>query len=202
MDFCHALRFDTYRSIVINLRFMHSAISSYSPMICRTHPKPKNTTTGKPVGLPRSDKLTVSGLPREACGERVRRRSVVRRVERRYCAIVCEGESSKEDVERDDDISDSTATFSSFGCSVTEGADSAETLTSAFSVVEEADAETRFASFFRNLSNLCISLLIRLTVTTVSKSVVLWYGFQSSGSRSCWNQYFMRSMGAPSNCLV
>ena len=71
---------------------MHSAISSYKPMTCLTHPSPRKTTTGKPVGHPRSDRLTVSGLPRDPWGERVSRRSVVRRVERRYCAIVCEGE--------------------------------------------------------------------------------------------------------------
>ena len=82
----------THRSIVMSLIPMHSAISSYKPMICRTQPKPRNTTTGKPVGLPKSDKLTVSGLPREACGDRVRRRSVVKRVERKYWAMVCEGE--------------------------------------------------------------------------------------------------------------
>ena len=88
----HASFNETHLSIVISRIPMHSAISSYKPIICRTQPSPKNTTTGNPVGLPRSDKLTVSGAPREACGERVRRRSVVSLVERKYCAIVCEGE--------------------------------------------------------------------------------------------------------------
>lgn len=58
-----ALRQDiaTHRSIVMSLIPIHSAISSYSPIMCRTHPKPKKIMTGNPVGLPRSDKLTVSG---------------------------------------------------------------------------------------------------------------------------------------------
>ena len=72
--------------------FKHSAISSYKPMMCLTHPNPRKTTTGYPVGLPRSDRLTVKGRSSDACGNRVKGRSVVRRAERRYCAIACEGE--------------------------------------------------------------------------------------------------------------
>lgn len=45
-------------------------------------------TTGNPDGLPKSDKLTVRGRDRDACGPRVSLSKVVKRVDRRYCAII------------------------------------------------------------------------------------------------------------------
>ena len=61
--------------------------------MCLTQPKPKKTIRGAPVALPRSDKLTLSGDSREACGPRVSLRTVVRRLDRRYWAMAWEGES-------------------------------------------------------------------------------------------------------------
>lgn len=82
----------TYRSMVISRTPKHSAISSYSPMRCRTHPSPRKTMSGAPLGLPRSERLTVKGASLDAWGLRLNLRRVVRRLERRYCAIVWEGE--------------------------------------------------------------------------------------------------------------
>ena len=84
---------DTYRSIVINLNPRHSAISSYNPMTYLTHPSPKKTTNGKPVGDPKSDKLTVRGWSGDACGLLVNFNNVVIRDERKYLATISFGES-------------------------------------------------------------------------------------------------------------
>ena len=83
--------------MVINLRPKHSAISSYSPITYLTHPSPKNTTSGNPVGEPISDKLTVRGWSGLACGRRVSFSSVVILEERRYFAIASLGESCLRD---------------------------------------------------------------------------------------------------------
>ena len=77
--------------MVISLRPIQSAISSYKPMICRTQPRPKKTTTGIPVGHPKSERLTVNGLSCDAWGERVSLSSVVNLEERRYCATAWDG---------------------------------------------------------------------------------------------------------------
>jgi len=82
----------SYRSIVISRKPIHCAISSYKPIIWRTQPRPRKTTTGKPLALPRSDRLTVKGLSADACGDRVSFRSVVSLAERKYCATACEAE--------------------------------------------------------------------------------------------------------------
>ena len=65
----HALtkRLRAHRSIVMSLRPKASAISSYKPIIYLTDPRPRNTTTGFPVELPKSEKLTCN----RAFGERL-----------------------------------------------------------------------------------------------------------------------------------
>jgi len=76
-----------YRSMVMSLNPRASAISSYKPIMYLTHPRPRNTSTGLPVELPKSEKLTCS----RAFGERLKVSSLVNLGDRRKVARACFG---------------------------------------------------------------------------------------------------------------